>query len=456
MTIDLKMIKFVLSMEYLIKVLLGGVLLSICFTILLYLSIEKRYTIEKEKYIALIEDNRQKIQNPEDLDNDKASTKIAFKRCSLINCHMIYLFNVDNNLVANMKQHNPKFVPADDKDYRNRHMLFYGMYTKEGSLIIKYNNQIYLVDDLLYFNSILNLTYILAVILGLLYVLFVIYMAMVLYKNSVYEKGAYKMYVENKLQRDVTEMIHHEMNMPIAIIRGMIDDIHDIVNNDLCKRNVLNVNDKFDNMELALQRIESVLQLLQEAKHIKYNYTNISIFKILENIIACINSFSLSKLKVSYEGKNNMLKYTTDITLPPGSLLNIINVMVTNSKEAKALNIHFKAEVTKPGYMDLFIKDDGMGIRDKYNRIIKTSRIFEWGYSSKDDKGNHVLNKSRIIRFLNFLGINIENKTHLRGIGLYVNRAILRKIGGDIILLETSETGTLFQIVLPIRELTNE
>lgn len=456
MVIDLKLIKHIFNIANLFKLLIGWFIIIVFSLFMLYISVERRYNIEAAKFIDVIEELHRYTQNPQDLRHSGIDHReIAINRCSAIKCYKIYLLGSSSSLVIDLTKSSPPVFYIEDSVFTGGyHPLFFKMYTLEGGIIVRYHNQSYIVDDSTYLFSMIRTAELATVIICLGYLFVLLYIISIKYKNNIYEKGTYKMYVENKLQRDVTEMIHHEMNMPLAIIRTVIEDFQDAIGCKKCIAANTSIADKFDSIELAIQRIESVLHLLQEAKHIKYNYKNISIYKILENIIACVNSFNLSKIKADYIGRDIMRLYTVSPVLSSGTLLNIINVMVTNSKEAKALNIKFTGKLLKKGFMYIFIEDDGIGIRDKQNHIIKTDSIFEWGYSSKDMNGENIINKNILSKILRIFGIKLAEKTHSRGIGLYVNRSVLRKVGGDIKLLDTSENGTKFVIIIPIIPLT--
>ena len=67
-----------------------------------------------------------------------------------------------------------------------------------------------------------------------------------------------------------------------------------------------------------------------------------------------------------------------------------------------------------------------------------------------DKAAEDIINKNILSKIVRIFGIKLAEKSHSRGIGLYVNRSVLRKVGGDIKLLDTSETGTKFVIIIPI------
>lgn len=455
MVIDVKYIKYIISLPSIFRLIFGFLVIIILDTLTLWLCVERRYQIETNKYILIIDSSSSTsvIKNNKEINNN--TKNLALYRCKLIKCNTIYLLSSNYSLYTDTTKPDPSFTKVTGIVFNNYHPLFNKMYTKDGDIIVRYNNQSYFVDDSKYLNNIINLYYIILSTMFVVYIILFIYILSIKYKNNIYEKGTYKMYIENKLQRDVTEMIHHEMNMPLAIIRTIIEDFKDSSCYQEHAKKDRYISEKFENMELAIQRIESVLYLLQEAKHIKRNYGTISIYKIIENIIACVNSFNLSKIRAEYYDIDILKSYTTTLDVSSGTLLNIINVMVTNSKEAKASSITFRAHVNK-GIMNLYIQDNGIGIRDKENKIINTDDIFSWGYSSKDNTGRHIIVKKTLLtRILKILRIKLTERSHTRGIGLYVNRSILRRANGDIKLLYTSEKGTTFIISIPVTKLKN-
>jgi len=293
-------------------------------------------------------------------------------------------------------------------------------------------------------------------------------------KNSKISDKMHKLELESKLHTTVTEFAHHEMSLPVAIIKTLINDIFVtkypcIFNNDIvCRYNLSNDKCKkckhsrseeaivdleyYNKIMLSIERLEVVLNQMSETKNIKYSNGNISITKIIETAVSGINKIAIGKIKLELVNRELMDKYAVSSLLTNGVFLNMINNHINNSKEAKADKVIISAKLCDdPNMMFIAIKDNGLGIRDKYGNLIQTTKVFNPGYSTKDQNGDSIIEKKTWLdKVKSFFNIEDESRS-TRGIGLYVNREILRKVGGDIILIKTDKNGTTFGLTIPIK-----
>jgi len=293
-------------------------------------------------------------------------------------------------------------------------------------------------------------------------------------KNSKISDKMHKLELESKLHTTVTEFAHHEMSLPVAIIKTLIMDIFVtkypcVFNNDMvCRRNISDEKckkckhnkseqalvdlDYYNRIMLSIERLEVVLNQMSETKNIKYSNGNISITKIIETAVSGINKIAIGKIKLELVNRELMDKYAVSSLLTNGVFLNMINNHINNSKEAKADKVIITAKLCdNPNMMFITIKDNGLGIRDKYDNLIQTTKVFNPGYSTKDQNGDNIVEKKTWLdKIKSFFNIEDESRS-IRGIGLYVNREILRKVGGDIILIKTDKNGTTFGLTIPIK-----
>ena len=130
-------------------------------------------------------------------------------------------------------------------------------------------------------------------------------------------------------------------------------------------------------------------------------------------------------------------------------MLIIVNNMVLNSIEANANKIVVSAE-TKDDMLELTIRDNGRGIRDSNNNIIKDYNIFNYGYSTKDIDGINIITDSWLSGILYKLKI-LSRDNEFRGAGLSLCKDLLKKNGGDIILVDTNKEGTTFKLIIPTK-----
>jgi len=357
--------------------------------------------------------------------------------------------------------------------------IFYKYFTYDIKTILNYKDIVFIVDDskyiLLIYQLINVMLFLFITIISIGYIIFLLNR----YKASLIEKNNYKHELESRLQRDLTESLHHEMGMPIAIIDTLVTDVYsslypcystsdgvcdftketvDIANCMDCKllhlkrQSDIVAIDNYQKIKFAISRLNAVLNLIAGSKHIKYNNGTVSLYNIIDNIVSSVNSYRVNKIHITIVDENILHKYATGLGLSNGDMLNIINIMVNNSVEAKSTVIIFEPIVVNDYQLELYISDNGRGIRDKFDNIIQTENIFRYGYSTKDIDGNNIIETSIFKKILYKLGFYIHKITFSqRGAGLSINKSLLVKSGGDINLVNTSVNGTKFRLLLPIK-----
>lgn len=369
------------------------------------------------------------------------------------------------------------------KELRNKpnieHSFFFPKITTDNFSMVKSADTIFFIDDKKYFTLVSTMMVGVYFIIILLFTITALFKAYYKAEADSIEKSNFRSTLSSRLQRDLTESLHHEMGMPLALIATLVreffalvypckhtkDNVCDFRNDDvdikLCedcefykRRRATDAVavDYYTKIMFAVDRINSVLRNIAAAKHIKYSNGTVSILSMMENIVAGFNNYKVNKISAIYTNKELLLKYAVSGGLNNGDMLNILGMLVKNAIEAKACEITFTGEQVVPGKLNIYIKDNGRGIRDAMDRIVKDPMIFQYGFSTKDTNGNHITAKSLLERFLLSTGVNIVNNGTPRGVGLSVNKGILSKCNGDIVIHETSSSGTTFKITLPIKE----
>ena len=283
--------------------------------------------------------------------------------------------------------------------------------------------------------------------------------------------------LEAKLQRDLTESLHHEMGTPLAIIKTLTDEILkniypcDLSKNDnVCLYKVKGIEDEscklcisnnhrrkidnnivnyYDQIMLAVDTLTTLQNLIGKSKKINYSNGNVSIFEIINNVILSSNQFRIKKIAPTYTNKGLLDVYSCR-GINNGEMLIIFNNMTLNSIEANASKLFISAEVKKD-MLELTIADNGSGIRDINNNVIKDFNIFNYGYSTKNQNSENIYIKNIFIRFLYKIKL-LTNDNEFRGAGLSLCRNILKKNGGDIVLIDTTKNGTTFKLIIPTKQ----
>lgn len=277
--------------------------------------------------------------------------------------------------------------------------------------------------------------------------------------------------LREKNMQILTENIHHELNTPVAIIQGNVKkleiEMNSITNvSNVCETCVRNFFFDFDQIYSSIEQIDTVLSRMSNFKNLKYSNGN----KNLSNIIGySSNSMSIYK-KANFEIKVDpaLSKYKLAGPLKNGDLLNIVSNHFRNSLEANASRIVTQAKYCKvTRTMHLYIIDNGVGLRDRETGLpldeSKYNNIFKPYYTSKDKKGDSIVRESKGFIRDSILKITTAFKkpanVNVRGVGLYLNKELLTEKGGDLVLRETSEDGTVFEIIFPVlpsQELSNK
>lgn len=373
--------------------------------------------------------------------------------CSIISCDKAYI--TENNVTYEYKRKDGSLTKIEPDDIP---VSILGAIGTDFSTIVRYRNYEFLIDNDGPTDLVFKLFSTLSLILWITFSLIFYNFSARQYREELYDKGNLKNYIENKSQRSITEMIHHEMVAPIAVIRSEVEAIYKAIYNEKCqyKRSYDNqVKQDIESINLALCRLDAILEMLRDSKQIKSTDKTMCIYAIAANIINTVRCFNIGKIDVVYNHEDILKKFAVD-KISNGMFLNMLQIMVNNSVEAKATLITFDAKIISHNTVEVYIKDNGRGIRDKFNRIVKNSDdIYKYGYSTKNKNGEAVVGKSKWRYFLSLLGLKINSISAIRGIGLNLNKQLLGKIGGDISVVETSQAGTTFKLTLPVIKVTN-
>ena len=374
--------------------------------------------------------------------------------CSIVTCDQAYITENGTTYKYDRKEGNLIKIEFDDIP-----TVILGSISSEFETIVKYNNYTFVMDNEGPSELVIKLFGTLSIILWLVFSVLFYQFSSKQYREELYDKGNLKNYIENKSQRNITEMIHHEMVAPIAVIRSQVDAIYKAIYNENCKYKRsydMEVKEDIESINLALCRLDAILEMLRDSKQIKSSDSNLSVYAIASNIINTVRCFNIGKIDVKYEHEDILKKFSAD-KISNGMFLNMIQIMINNSVEAKASLITFNAEIISYDKLAVYITDNGRGIRDKFNRIVKNSdEIYKYGYSTKNKNGETVVRKSKFRYLLSLIGVRLNTVSSIRGIGLNLNKQLLTKIGGDISVVSTSETGTTFKLILPVKKISEK
>lgn len=445
MTINENLLKYIFSVRNIVKHGLLLIITLLAVTFIIVLCITAMYNKVYTNYQNLI-----KINTVNTLTLDFPHRVLY--NCKLINCKSIIIYSDNKYHKYNLKINKDN---SDSFEYIGDITIFYNWFSnkfdQDFNLIIKsqnYNELWYIINDNFLIIELFFTTIYLYIFLIIAFIILSIYNVYLSYKNLIYEKGSYRLYSESKIQGNISEMLHHEISAPIAVLKSVTTEIKETYSNNENKE----LSKLLDGMTYSTDRLEAILNLLYDNKAIKNNDENNTLYSLLHYVTNTINKVNVRKITCEFEDERSFDKLNVSPKLGSGNFLNILQVMLNNSIEAGANKILFYLKNTNNKYTCLYIKDNGHGIRDKNNKLFKNSGkvLATYGYSSKDKQGNHMKTDNLLYKILSFLGIRVISTNPNRGIGLHVNKILLEKVGGTIKLVETSENGTTFKIKIPI------
>ena len=274
--------------------------------------------------------------------------------------------------------------------------------------------------------------------------------------------------LREKNMQILTENIHHELNTPVAIIQGNIKllEISTSTKKSSCNLCEHNIDFDFDLIYSSIEQIDTVLQRMSNFKNLKYSNGNKTIMDIISYSANSMSIYKAANFKIDIDStfKNFKLKHGLN-NLKNGDLLNIISNHCRNSLEASSTKIKIQCSYDKlTEKLHIFIIDNGTGLRDPSTGLAldpsKYNDIFKDYYTSKNDIGESLVKESTgkfndfILKFKKVMTIkskNYQNK-NARGVGLYLNKELLRENMGDLQLRETSSNGTVFEIVILVEK----
>lgn len=211
----------------------------------------------------------------------------------------------------------------------------------------------------------------------------------------------------------------HEIRTPLGIILGFTDLLRD---SSLSKQERENFIKRIRHSgQHLLGLLSEILDLTKiEAGHLDLEYANVSIANIFDEVISVLEPSARAKgliLKVAKD-KNLPETFITDHTKLRQILINLISNAIKFC-DAGAIELTALLDSdTIPNEVQFVIKDCGPGIPENY-----IPKLFE-EFSQADSSMSRSFGGS--------------------GLGLALSRKLARALGGDVELLQTSDTGSTF------------
>jgi signal transduction histidine kinase len=225
----------------------------------------------------------------------------------------------------------------------------------------------------------------------------------------------------------LSENLHHELKTPLAVISEEIKVIEESLNSSSGILPYYSIIDAVNIIKVNTDIVFSIIETIRITKFINHSYTNSNIYGIVRYAVKMMNITNKEKI-FSLEIEEGLKLYE----LRDLSLYNLLIILINHIKnaiEAGSTDIlfHCPGTCSNDGCLTFFIIDNGRGIADNI-----VDKIYNLNFSTKEK-------------------LNIEDLPS-RGIGLYLSRELLRQSGGDERLFSTSNSGTTFEIKIPVYE----
>ncbi len=371
--------------------------------------------------------------------------------CDLTDCKYTRLNNITYCKITNiMKQRaiKPPVIILNDDNYKLTSKLELLIYIKKYKLTILSNTH-NIIQEILYGYFYINSLYF------IIFSLFYIIISYKKHKKKILDMINTSNVLREKNMQILTENIHHELNTPVAIIDGNLKklELEMKIDPDACISCQRKYYFDFGEIYANIETINNVLSRMSNFKELKYSNGNKTLMDIIKYSANSMSIYKKNNFKIKLS--DDLLKYRLKGPLKNGDLLNIVSNHLKNSIEARSTKISIELKVmNNKGH--IFIIDNGSGLidyssgmplkPDKYNNIFKPY------YSNKDLNGKFKLcDKKGILKIICFLrNIIPKHNSNVRGIGLYLNKELLLENKGDLKLRETSNKGTVFEIIIPV------
>jgi signal transduction histidine kinase len=255
-------------------------------------------------------------------------------------------------------------------------------------------------------------------------------------KENIIKTAGNEAMLANKSMIDITENIHHELNTPLEVIDNKIEKIHNqlsaflleeykvtqdikTIPPDRVKRNrrLAKLNEDFDFIKTSSEQIYAVLEKMKGFKHLRYSNGNKSFGDIVKGSFKIIN---ISNSNFEYKIDDYLYSYRVGKDIKNAEVLSIMLNHIKNSLEATASKIHILFSNFEEDHIYLRIVDNGTGMPGKIK-----NNLFKANFSSKNSDSG------------------------IRGNGMYLNKHILKNVGGDVYLISTSNKGTTLELKIP-------
>lgn len=209
----------------------------------------------------------------------------------------------------------------------------------------------------------------------------------------------------------------HDLRGPLVTLKGVCNvammDVKDELAQDYLKR--------LDLTAAKLNAILTRLLVVNQVNHIEIEASKINLEFAIDEVIAFEKEKGIpSRLKIDYSIDPDVT-LTSDIRLVKMILENLIDNGIKFYNTSERINPYVKVRISKGkrGNVKIYVEDNGIGINS-----VDKDEIFH-------------------------LFVRASERSETGGIGLYLTKLASQRLGGGVKLLETSDKGSKFLVLLP-------
>ncbi len=209
----------------------------------------------------------------------------------------------------------------------------------------------------------------------------------------------------------------HDLRGPLVTLKGVCNvammDVKDELAQDYLKR--------LDLTAAKLNAILTRLLVVNQVNHIEIEASKINLEFAIDEVIAFEKEKGIpSRLKIDYSIDPDVA-LTSDIRLVKMILENLIDNGIKFYNTSERINPYVKVRISKGkrGNVKIYVEDNGIGINS-----VDKDEIFH-------------------------LFVRASERSETGGIGLYLTKLASQRLGGGVKLLETSDKGSKFLVLLP-------
>jgi len=267
-------------------------------------------------------------------------------------------------------------------------------------------------------------------------------------KDDVISMAGKEAYLVNKNMSLLTAHVTHEVKTPLAVLNNQLHVIRDYYEDLLEQVNKIKhpsreidkiilgsigtstnncitnpkIDEAFSTAEIYIDSIQNVLNRMQNFKEIKYSNGNKDLYTLVEVSFKTLMMYHKGVFEYNIDKKLKGIHISEK--LANADILHIFLNHIKNSLQANTTYINVSTSTVKDSKITVYMTDNGNGIP-----IDKLRYIFDPKFSTKSHKTND-------------------------GVGLYISKQILVQAGGNESVQESSNKGTVFKFILPIKDQT--